>query len=67
MKKFLIKDVRCFKGEQVVDICPITFLIGENSTGKTTLLGCMQALMTIGGKIYQNSTHQHLLKKDICL
>ena len=42
--RFLIEDVRCFAGPQKVRIRPLTFLVGENSTGKTTVLGCMQAL-----------------------
>lgn len=43
-KRFIIEDVRAFKGEQKIDIRPLTFITGENSTGKTTLLGSMQAL-----------------------
>lgn len=42
--EFLIQDVRCFQGEQRVRLCPITLLVGENSTGKTTFLGCYSAL-----------------------
>ncbi len=42
--EFLIQDVRCFQGEQRVRLRPITLLVGENSTGKTTLLGCYSAL-----------------------
>ncbi len=44
LDRFLVEDVRCFKGPQEVRIRPLTFLVGENSTGKTTVLGCMQAL-----------------------
>jgi predicted ATPase len=44
VKKLFIKDVRCFEGETEFNIRPLTFLVGENSTGKTTTLGCMQAL-----------------------
>ncbi len=44
LDRFLIEDVRCFAGPQDVRIRPLTFLVGENSTGKTTVLGCMQAL-----------------------
>lgn len=44
LDRFLIEDVRCFKGPQEVRIRPLTFLVGENSTGKTTVLACMQAL-----------------------
>lgn len=42
--KFFLKDVRCFEGRQEFNIRPLTFLVGENSTGKSTVLGCMQAL-----------------------
>ena len=44
MNKFFVRDVRCFDGEHQFDIRPLTFLIGENSTGKSTVLGCLQAL-----------------------
>ncbi len=43
IQDFHIKDVRCFAGEHSLRIRPVTFLIGENSTGKSTVLGCMQA------------------------
>ena len=39
-----LQAVRCFKGEQRAVLRPITLLVGENSTGKTTLLGCYAAL-----------------------
>ncbi len=37
---FSIKNVRCFAETQDLKIKPLTFLTGENSTGKTTILGC---------------------------
>ena len=40
----ILQDVRCFVGEQRAVMRPITLLVGENSTGKTTLLGCYAAL-----------------------
>jgi len=42
--RFILKDVRCFEGRKEFNIRPITFLLGENSTGKSTVLGCFQAL-----------------------
>ena len=39
-----LQDVRCFEGEQRGCLRPITLLVGENSTGKTTFLGCYRAL-----------------------
>lgn len=44
INKFFLRDVRCFGGEHEFNIRPLTFLIGENSTGKSTILGCLQAL-----------------------
>ena len=38
---FIIENVRCFAGKQRVPIRPITLLVGENSAGKTTFMGCL--------------------------
>ena len=40
----ILQDVRCFDGEQHGRLSGITLLVGENSTGKTTFLGCYRAL-----------------------
>ena len=42
--QFTMEEVRCFAGRQQLEIRPLTFLVGENSTGKTTALACIQAL-----------------------
>ena len=42
--ELLLEDVRCFQGVQRARLSPITLLVGENSTGKTTFLGCYSAL-----------------------
>ena len=44
IRKLIIEDVRCFAGRQEFNIRPLTFLVGENSTGKSTVLGCFQTL-----------------------
>ncbi len=44
VNKFILDDVRCFKGENTLNIRPLTFLVGANSTGKSTILGCFQAM-----------------------
>lgn len=44
IRKLIIEDVRCFAGRQEFEIRPITFLVGENSTGKSTALACLQTL-----------------------
>ena len=49
--KFTLKNVRCFAGEQSIDIRPITLLVGENSTGKSTVLGCYDTFFRfLGGE-----------------
>lgn len=42
--QFSIEEVRCFAERQNFEIRPLTFLVGENSTGKTTALACFQSL-----------------------
>lgn len=42
--QFVMRDVRCFADENRFSIKPLTFLVGENSTGKSTVLGCLQTL-----------------------
>lgn len=39
-----VNKFRCFGEEQAADIKPITLLVGENSTGKTSVLGAYRAL-----------------------
>lgn len=50
IRKLVIEDVRCFAGKQEFNIRPLTFLVGENSTGKSTALGCFQALHNFTSK-----------------
>ena len=47
IRDLIIKDLRCFAGEQRINIRPLTFFVGENSTGKSTALGCFHTLATI--------------------
>ena len=43
-RDLILCDVRCFQGMQRGTLRPITLLVGENSTGKTTFLGCYSVL-----------------------
>ena len=43
-RELILQDVRCFKGTQRGRLRPLTLLVGENSTGKTTFLGCYSIL-----------------------
>ena len=42
--QFTMGEVRCFGEYQQFEIRPLTFLVGENSTGKTTTLACFYVL-----------------------
>lgn len=42
--ELILEDVRCFEGVQRAELRPITLLVGENSTGKTSFLGCYRVL-----------------------
>ena len=42
--QFIMEEVRCFSERQTLEIRPLTFLVGENSTGKTTTLACFHVL-----------------------
>lgn len=39
-----LKDYRCFHNEQTAILKPLTLLVGENSTGKTSLMAMVRAL-----------------------
>jgi predicted ATPase len=43
--KITLKNVRGFEGEHKFEIRPLTILIGENSSGKTTLLAAISAVL----------------------
>ena len=42
---FGLENVHCFASKQRMDVRPITFLVGNNSTGKTTALGCLRNMI----------------------
>ena len=42
--QFTMEEVRCFGERQTLEIRPLTFLVGENSTGKTTALAGFHVL-----------------------
>ena len=42
-----VRDFRCFGGEQTARLAPLTLLVGENSTGKTSFLALVKALRTV--------------------
>ena len=54
-RELILTDVRCFQGEQRASLLPITLLVGENSTGKTTLLGCYSVLYQVFSRLDTDS------------
>ena len=44
MEWVTLKNFRCFHEEQTVRLAPLTLLVGENSTGKTSFLALLKAL-----------------------
>ena len=47
MDEIKLRNFRCFKNEQRAPLAPLTFLLGENSTGKTSFLAIVRALWNI--------------------
>ena len=39
MDEIRLRDYRCFREEQTARLAPLTLLVGENSTGKTSFPG----------------------------
>ena len=48
MDTITVKNFRCFREEQTVRLAPLTLLVGENSTGKTSFLALIRALAYVG-------------------
>jgi hypothetical protein len=47
MNELRIEGVRCFREEQRIPIRPVTLLVGENSSGKSTVLAMVRAAWDI--------------------
>ena len=47
MNEIRLKNFRCFREEQTARLAPLTLLVGENSTGKTSFLALVRALWDI--------------------
>ena len=44
MEQITLKNYRCFREEQTVRLAPLTLLVGENSTGKTSFMAMIRVL-----------------------
>ena len=47
MNSVSLKNYRCFRDEQTANLAPLTLLVGNNSTGKTSFLAMMRALWDV--------------------
>ncbi|MFA6134605.1 MAG: AAA family ATPase [Phycisphaerae bacterium] len=45
----ILENVRCFTGKHSIPITPLTFLTGQNSSGKSTLMGMFAAVSSLPG------------------
>lgn len=46
-ENLILEDVRCFQGKQHGRLRPVTLLVGENNTGKTSFLGCHRVIYQV--------------------
>ncbi len=44
MDQIKLKNFRCFHDEQIATLTPLTLLVGENSTGKTSFMAMIRAI-----------------------
>ena len=47
MDQVRLNNFRCFRDEQIARLAPLTLLVGENSTGKTSFLAMIRALWDV--------------------
>ncbi len=47
MDQMTLKNFRCFREEQTARLAPLTLLVGENSTGKTSFLALIRSLVRL--------------------
>lgn len=48
MDEIRLRNYRCFREDQTARLAPLTLLVGENSTGKTSFLAIVRALWDLG-------------------
>lgn len=48
MNEIRLRNFRCFRDEQKARLAPLTLLVGDNSTGKTSFLALIRALWDLG-------------------
>ena len=51
MDQITLKNFRCFREEQTARLAPLTLLVGENSTGKTSVMAMIRALWDVAHRL----------------
>ncbi len=51
LQELRLRDFRCFREQQSARLAPLTLLVGENSTGKTSFLAAIRAMLEVGSAI----------------
>ena len=47
LQELRLRDFRCFREQQAARLAPLTLLVGDNSTGKTSFLAAMRAILEV--------------------
>ena len=47
LQELRLRDFRCFREQQTARLAPLTLLVGENSTGKTSFLAAARAILEV--------------------
>jgi energy-coupling factor transporter ATP-binding protein EcfA2 len=55
--ELMLENVRCFAGRHIIPIKPLTILVGENSSGKSTLLAALSVMCRSGFPLYPEFNH----------
>lgn len=50
--ELILENVRCFAGKHLIPIKPLTVLVGENSSGKSTLMAALAVMCNYGFPLY---------------
>ena len=58
MDRLILENFRCFKTRQEVAIRPLTILVGENSTGKTSFLAAIRLAAGLGREVKEIDFNQ---------
>ena len=48
LQEFRLRNFRCFREQQSARLAPLTLLVGDNSTGKTSFLAAIRAMLEVG-------------------